>query len=277
MDTLALLCNLYGDGPKTLASLRRNGVPDLPSLLTQEASDVADWIGAKSAKRFLREAQLLHERIDAEQEEDDGRSEVEEREELLAPVLDRWREQDRSAPPAATRRPAPSPVAPAQEDVFVGTPLEAGVLQGLDEDWVRRLAAAGVHDVETLAAGRGDELAVRAGVPFTRVLRLVFLARRYVEAAPASSAPAHAAPAPQPAPADRVPVQPQRASTPSSEPARPRGRSSFGRQEERFSPSERPEAAQAPAPDTLEPGVARWPRNGGVEREKPSDGAGPFA
>lgn len=68
MDALALLCNLHGDGPVTMAALRDIGCEDLlgleaigdqmlEQLLRRDSSGVA---------RFRREARLLHERIEGE-------------------------------------------------------------------------------------------------------------------------------------------------------------------------------------------------------------------
>lgn len=64
MDSLALLCNLHGDGPETLRRLRRAGVSDLRSLFALGIEGVEPLLGRDrpAASRFLREARLLEQR-----------------------------------------------------------------------------------------------------------------------------------------------------------------------------------------------------------------------
>ncbi len=74
MDALALLCNLYGDGPATLKRLRSAGCTSCEALGELEAGELAEILDASppAARRFLREARVLLERVDArglEQEE----------------------------------------------------------------------------------------------------------------------------------------------------------------------------------------------------------------
>jgi len=66
MDTLALLCNLHADGPATLQRLRRSGCESLGSLRRLDATRLAQTLAwsEHAAERFLREAALLHERVD---------------------------------------------------------------------------------------------------------------------------------------------------------------------------------------------------------------------
>ena len=66
MDTLALLCNLHADGPATLQRLRRSGCESLGSLRRLDAARLAQTLtwSERAAERFLREAALLHERVD---------------------------------------------------------------------------------------------------------------------------------------------------------------------------------------------------------------------
>ena len=65
MDALALLCNLYGDGPATLKRLRSAGLSTVESLDEVEAPGLADTLETTeaAARRFLREARLLGERM----------------------------------------------------------------------------------------------------------------------------------------------------------------------------------------------------------------------
>ena len=65
MDALALLCNLYGDGPATLKRLRSAGLSTVESLEEVEAPGLADTLETTeaAARRFLREARLLGERM----------------------------------------------------------------------------------------------------------------------------------------------------------------------------------------------------------------------
>jgi hypothetical protein len=74
MDALALLCNLYGDGPSTLKRLRAAGLDSFAALEDLEPDQLAQILGTNeaAARRFLREARLLLERLadgDLEQEE----------------------------------------------------------------------------------------------------------------------------------------------------------------------------------------------------------------
>jgi len=75
MDALALLCNLHADGPFTLQRLRRSGCESLDVLLELPALQLSTHLDGseRTAERFLREAQLLAERL-----EDQTRYEVNE-------------------------------------------------------------------------------------------------------------------------------------------------------------------------------------------------------
>lgn len=72
MDALALLCNLHGDGPATLAALRAEGASDLAGLERLSDERLEELLGgaAPSVGRFRREARLLIERI-GEADEDE--------------------------------------------------------------------------------------------------------------------------------------------------------------------------------------------------------------
>jgi len=65
MDALALLCNLYGDGPATLKRLRSAGCDTFGALEDLEPDQLSEILGTNesAARRFLREARLLVERV----------------------------------------------------------------------------------------------------------------------------------------------------------------------------------------------------------------------
>lgn len=85
MDALALLCNLYGDGPATLKRLRSAGLSSVESLEQIEAPGLAQTLETTeaAARRFLREARLLGERIVESGFEDEVRPPI--ASELIAP------------------------------------------------------------------------------------------------------------------------------------------------------------------------------------------------
>jgi hypothetical protein len=67
MVDLALLCNLYADGPTTLGRLRELGCESLADVERLERADL-EWAlqaGAESCERFRREARALRERVGA--------------------------------------------------------------------------------------------------------------------------------------------------------------------------------------------------------------------
>jgi len=68
MDALALLCNLHADGPFTLQRLRRSGCESLGVLLELSPLELANYLDGneRTADRFLREAELLAERLEEE-------------------------------------------------------------------------------------------------------------------------------------------------------------------------------------------------------------------
>ena len=61
MDLLALLCNLYAEGPATLRVLRRAGIRTLPNVLATSDWALAELLGGSpaAARRFAREARRL--------------------------------------------------------------------------------------------------------------------------------------------------------------------------------------------------------------------------
>lgn len=211
MDAMALLCNLHADGPTTLRSLRAGGCTTLDELAGLPVERVVELLGytPAAARRFQREGANLRQRLAGEwlEAEEDlavpatqappslaavepGALPVRERE-LLARVLSRWREEEGAgatsaaphavaaslvAEPEASRPLAASDGAAAsapEEDL-----LAPGELDGLDAELCHRLRAAGVRSLGQLASCVPEEVAAAAGLAYSRVRRLQFLARR---------------------------------------------------------------------------------------------------
>ena len=61
MDPLALLCNLYAEGPSTLRVLRRAGIRTPQNVLATNDWALAELLGTSPsiARRFAREAERL--------------------------------------------------------------------------------------------------------------------------------------------------------------------------------------------------------------------------
>ena len=61
MDPLALLCNLFAEGPSTLRVLHRAGIRTLTNVLATSDWALAEVLGGSpsAARRFLREASRL--------------------------------------------------------------------------------------------------------------------------------------------------------------------------------------------------------------------------
>ncbi|MFN0008335.1 MAG: hypothetical protein ACKVXR_10535 [Planctomycetota bacterium] len=61
MNLLALLCNLYAEGPATLRVLRRAGIRTLPNVVATSDWALAEFLGTSpaAARRFAREAARL--------------------------------------------------------------------------------------------------------------------------------------------------------------------------------------------------------------------------
>lgn len=74
MDGLALLCTLHADGPATLKRLRRAGCTNLGALLARPVNEVAEALDAApaAARRLLREARLLADRVGPELEAEEA-------------------------------------------------------------------------------------------------------------------------------------------------------------------------------------------------------------
>lgn len=88
--------------------------------------------------------------------------------------------------------------APLARELESGTPLRIGLVDSLDADLVAQLCAAGVFSLEELGASDAVALAGRVPVSFSRLARLIALARRALPEQPvrASAARPFAAVAP---------------------------------------------------------------------------------
>lgn len=218
MDTLALLCNLYGDGPQTLRRLREAGCGTLAALETLESERLASLLrtSVRSAKRFQAEGRLLRERSELSGERAATRRPnappaalpTPPPNPLVASVLTAWRERDAlggDAPRAASAALAVEvPRAPAAAAGEACEGLEG--LDGMDAALLARLGEAGVATLEDFREVDVLDLAGRGVAGYTRLLHLQFLARRAGERRPAGAgksiqaAPAAASAVAPPAP-----------------------------------------------------------------------------
>lgn len=202
MDALALLCNLHADGPATLHRLRRAGCESIPALEDLSLGELAEQLRTdeEGARRFQREAALLAARMRGEGGESGveldgadpsggdlptvatGLPDQEPEEEFRAPEVDRvlakWRSLDRDAPPLppgeflVPRPPASQAGNRALEEVGI---------EGLDADLAERLSELGILSLRGLRDAVTVDLARDLALPFTRVRRLQFLAKRAME------------------------------------------------------------------------------------------------
>lgn len=276
MDALALLCNLYGDGPSTLQRLRAHGIQGIEDLAGRTPAEVSSILSlpVAGARRFLKEAAALKQRVlVGEVARVESRAEPQPlpkpvrpkprevtrgKRAMLAAAARRWTELDRSeaeadlaSAPSSARAPqttpsqAPGDVPPARR----ATPLQSA---DLDRSTFDALRTAGVGGLEELIELEAETLAAASGLGLSQVLFVQGLARRRLrdEPAPAVVLPSPALPAAlrdctiAPGPAAEV----------------------------RFSPSERP-----PRDGIEESGSGEGRSPGGPPGGPPGDSAGPFA
>ena len=233
VDALALLCTLHADGPATLHRLRAAGVGAIEAVQTVGVEQLGELLGvpAAGARRFLREARHLAERLDADADDEErplaaaltprspraipqrdsnaeaaasGRPGRRSERALLDRVLDTWRTTDA---PVVTRDPV------AQPTIAACTPrageLVPDAVDGLDAELCAALRSAGIADLASLAQADAMALARTTGIAFTRVTRLRFLARRELDARGTVSTPElQSAPEVAPEAAPRRPANP---------------------------------------------------------------------
>jgi hypothetical protein len=179
MDGLALLCNLFADGPVTLKRLRLSRIAHLAELERTEPAQLAALLHASvpQARAFAEEARKLARRLAEEQPR-------------LAPTLPARSEArqaartERSAEiPAETpvhAAPPPVDAAPAADAPasLQAIPLVPGLLPGLDEALCARLHPHQVRTVQALSEFAGLSLARRTGIPYSTLLALAREGRR---------------------------------------------------------------------------------------------------
>jgi len=256
MDALALLCNLYGDGPATLKRLRVHGVlriEDLEATPTGELATVLALTPA-TARRFMKEASALRKRVHDPEEaarpsapapsvKRAPRNVVRGKQAILQDAARRWDEFAPTPIPATAREVT---AALARVPARVGaTPLAEA---DLDAATHAALAEAGVKSLEELAAADSEELAETSRLGLSQVLFAQGVARRKGRETSPVAEVSRAAPEDEQL-AVHVLTPPSRADA-------------------RFSPSERPPAEWLTAGSEPARELPSEPRD---------DGAGPFA
>jgi hypothetical protein len=202
MDGLALLCNLFADGPVTLARLRGARLATQADLERVPGERLAGLLHASvpQARAFADEARKLVRRL-----AEVGAEEPRPHAPILRPVV------------RAADAHALVPETPAG-----ATLLRPGLLPGLDEALCARLVRQHVRTVQALGEFAGLELARRTGIPYSKLLELARQARRFATPPLCERRPAARAP--------------ELASALRSE----RGRADRGRADERALPREEP-------------------------------------
>ncbi len=257
MDALALLCNLYGDGPSTLKRLRAHGLLRIEDLCARQAGDLATVLALTPAiaRRFLKEASALEQRVlnsedavkpveQAPAPKRAGREVVRGKQAMLAAAAQRWTELDRTSPVLHTQHVAQPEHVQEAPVVEGGTPLAAAEL---DRATFEALHGIGIRTLEDLAGMDSEIVAAAAGLGLSQVLFAQGLARR--EARAQIECAQRAAPADDSLELVVCILKPA------------------ARTDARFSPSERAPAQWLPEPSGLQ-----------CEHESVADeGAGPFA
>lgn len=201
MDALALLCNLHGDGPVTLAALRDIGCEDLIGLEGLGVQLLGDLLrrDERGVERFRREARLLRERIEGDEEQQPP---------VPPPVRPHAVETPMPAIPEIDERAQSQELGAAQSDTsefaeLTGTgPVVEAVLEmwrtfdrqveasrasnlliesplsGLRAEEVAALARVGVLTLEELAEADVLVLARETKLPYTHLAHMAFLARK---------------------------------------------------------------------------------------------------
>jgi hypothetical protein len=186
MDALALLCNLYGDGPATLRRLRDAGCTELVALERISIDDLTTILGSSpvAARRFQNEAALLAARVveivEARADEGVGSPPAAgvPRDPALERALAAWRAADAQATPEESAPPRGESDETEDASVPRATPLRPALVDGLDETTCARLRAVGIETAEDLLAADVLELAASSACPLTRLMRFRALIRR---------------------------------------------------------------------------------------------------
>ena len=315
MDSLALLCNLYGNGPATLRRLREAGCNAISALLELPVDDLADLLvdSPDAARRFLREARRLAARVsedvpaveepeyegdDFEQEPDDEEDEQEtfdpRSDPLVAQALAAWRERDaREISSVEDFDPIAAELEPiGPEPPHAGPPLTRpltpGLVSGLDQRWCTALELGGVATLEALAECDVDRVALATCMPITRLMRLRYLAGQSLNELELVSNPAREVPPPGgtashlPAPGPGAAAAVARTPEPSESTSTLIPRPANPEPDARFSPAERPGSAHSSGleSDLLAASQHEPPhtyRRSQTSRREVGGSAGPFA
>lgn len=168
MDGLALLCNLYTDGPVTLERLRAARVTNLAELERVDPVELAAWLQASvpQARALATEAQKLLARL---AEERSGSVALQRSPTAAA--------SSEAAPVGPDEAPADTPETRATATDEVS--LRPGLFPGLDEALCARLARHDVRSVRALCEFAGLALARRTGIPYGTLLELARGARSF--------------------------------------------------------------------------------------------------
>jgi len=198
MDGLALLCNLFTDGPVTLGRLRAAHIAHLGALEHADPRALAEILHASlpQARAFAEEARRLARRLAEGMPATARPRSAAER----AGRAERGPAQAPPPTPSVAREASPSPAkeehAAATEELPTlslrprGVPLAPGVLPGLDEALCTRLLRNHVRTVQALGELAGLSLARRTGIPYSTLMEMARLARRQGRAPkPAPAAP----------------------------------------------------------------------------------------
>ena len=184
MDSLALLCNLYGDGPATLRRLRESGLASLEAIAEAEPERLAGVLrtSVRSARRFQHEGRILIERTAAGDpavaRETPAPEVTQSGDPLLKKVLETWRRlDDEAAAPQPSASQAPAPPFPSAEDV-ASMDLDDAAIDGLDTAQLERLTQAGIRTLQDLTGCDAMRISSAADISLTRVLHLQLLGRR---------------------------------------------------------------------------------------------------
>lgn len=218
MDSLALLCTLHADGPATLRRLRKAGCQSLVDLDRVGADSIATTleIPPAMARRLVREARMLHERVggdtlDAEEAPEgmavatlgNPQAPLTESSDLDRKDRDLIRTVLGDARPVSGFRSDPEPVVELEpmggafaaqpiprpdEIVELVQPAEpateyllVGRVDGLDKNVAATLSEVGIDTLTALVEADASWLARQTGLSFGPLRRLQFLARKSLQ------------------------------------------------------------------------------------------------
>jgi hypothetical protein len=178
MDGLALLCNLFADGPVTLKRLRLARIAHLGELERAEPAQLARVLHASvsQARAFSEEARKLTRRLAEEQPSSVARASAVPRLDMSGPHGARAEALPAPAPAGTGAAPALS----ASLAEPAATQLCPELFPGLDEALCARLAQHQVRTVRALSEFAGLALARRTGIPYATLLSLSIAARRFL-------------------------------------------------------------------------------------------------